>query len=117
MAANPQNHIAIDASADMELPTFVPNPDCMMAITAGICWPCASLACSTAGMLGIAPVSAISSTYPATPETATDSTTPQGACLRGSAVSSAMCADASKPVYVHIACSSPRANAHPYGER
>ena len=74
-----------------------PSPACMIAITAGTGsparpWP------RTPGMFGIAAVSAISSTYPATPETATESTMPQGACRRGSDVSSAMWAEASKPV-------------------
>ena len=62
MAATPQNHIAIDAIADIALPIRVPNPDCMIAITAGMLLPCASFAPKTAGMLGMAAVSAISST-------------------------------------------------------
>ena len=52
-----------------------------------------------------------------TPATATDNTIPHGARRRGSSVSSAMCADASNPVKVQCACSSPNKNAHQYGDR
>src|SRR5919201_6554063 len=63
----------------------------------------------------IANVTAIMSTYPTTAKTATASTIPQGTRRLGSTVSSDTLADASYPVKVHCACSSPTTNAHQYG--
>ena len=95
---SPQNHIAIDASAPIAFPSFAPTAPCMIAIAAGTVFPPASLAESVSGIDRIASVSAINNAYPATPDTATERTIPQGAFRRGSDVSSAMCAEASKPV-------------------
>src|ERR1700733_11809481 len=58
MQARPQNHIAIEISADMALPAFEPSPCWSMATTAEIWLPWASLAASTPGMLLMASVSA-----------------------------------------------------------
>src|SRR6266702_913219 len=64
----------------------------------------------------IASVSAISRMYPTTADTATASTIPAGTRRRGSTVSSDTLADASYPVNVHCACSSPMTKAHQYGQ-
>jgi len=53
-------------------------------------------------------VSAISSAYPATPATPTESTMPHGAVCRGSEVSSAMWADASKREVHYAVCKDRR---------
>src|SRR5215831_8675452 len=98
MHESPQNHMAMDASAAIALPALAPSAVFRIAITAGIALPPASLAASTAGMLRIASVKAMRSRYPTTPETTTDRTMPHGARRRGSSVSSAMWAEASKPV-------------------
>src|SRR5437870_11037344 len=74
MHDSPQNHIATEAMAAMALPARAPRAEDRMAITAGIAFPCASLACSASGIVWMATVSAIISKYPATPDTATDST-------------------------------------------
>src|SRR6266849_2949375 len=59
-ADNPQNHIAIAASAENRLPARSPSAVARIAITVGTSLPLASLAFSTAGMSLMASVSAIS---------------------------------------------------------
>src|SRR5580693_389456 len=100
----PQNHIAITANHDIAPPAREPSALVRIRIGTG---SSAAPAASIAGRSRMASVSANSSTYPTIADTATDSTIPHGACLRGSCVSSAVCAEASKPVKVHCACNKP----------
>src|SRR5271154_4431466 len=79
MLDSPQNHMAIDAIADMALPARAPSAVAKMAMTAGTGLPPASFAASTSGIERTARVRAITSRYPTTPETATESTMPHGA--------------------------------------
>src|SRR5712692_7138112 len=72
MQERPQNHMAMDAIAAMALPARAPSAVPRIAITAGIELPPASLAWSTAGMLRMASVRAMSMKYPNSPDTATD---------------------------------------------
>ena len=63
-------------------------------------------------VLGIAKVTARSRTQPKTTETTTDMYMPTAAMREAEWVSSAVCADASKPVIVYCESSSPRPNTN-----
>src|ERR1035438_8098683 len=91
---SPQNHIAMTASHDMAPPARGPKALVRIRIGTGSSF---APACNIAGRSRIASVSAKRSTYPTTADTAADSTIPHGARRRGSYVSSAGGADASKP--------------------
>src|ERR1700719_442788 len=114
-AAKPQNHIAEIVNPRTAVTARSPSDVRTIAKTAGMGFPPESLAVSTRPTSGMAQVRERIRRYPKTPETATEVTIPQGARRRGSIVSSATCADASKPVYVHCACRSPSINNQAYG--
>src|SRR6202162_898391 len=108
--AKPQNHIAKTVTPRTAPTAGSPSAVRTIVKTAGIGFPPVSLAVRTRPTSGMAQVRERINRYPKTPETATDVTIPQGARRRGSIVSSATCAEASKPVYVHCACRSPSTN-------
>src|SRR6202140_4599665 len=116
-AAKPQNHIAKIVNPSTAPTARSPSDVRTIVKTAGIGFPPESLAVRMPPTFGMAQVRESIRRYPKTPETATDVTIPQGARRRGSIVSSATCAEASKPVYVHCACNSPSTNNQAYGAR
>src|ERR1700722_12868353 len=95
---SPQNHIANIVRTSTPRAARAPRADWTIVRTAGSLLPLESSYCKILLKSGIARDKERTNRYPKMLETTTEITIPQGACRRGSKVSSAMWADASKPV-------------------